>query len=77
MAKLIFTIPGVEMTVVDARKADNEIILEIAARVTSWWRLLYWYIREYYEVPWYMWPWVLALIAAHGLRGELGCYDDE
>jgi hypothetical protein len=77
MAKLTFTIPGVEMTVTDARKVDNEVVLEIAAKVTNWWRLLYCYIREYYEVPWYMWPYVLAFVALHGLRGELGYYDDE
>ena len=77
MAKLIFAIPGVEMTVTDMRKGDSEITLEIAARVTNWWRLLYWYIREYYVIPWYVWPYVLMLIAAHGLRGELGFYNSE
>jgi uncharacterized membrane protein len=75
MAQMILTIPGIEMTVTDVRKAENEIILEIAARVTNWWRLLYWYIREYYEIPWYMWPYVLMLVAMHGFKGELGLYD--
>jgi len=75
MAKLIFTIPGIEMTVTDICKGDNEITLEIAARVTNWWRLLYWYIKEYYAVPWYMWPYTLGLVAVHGLKGELGLYN--
>ena len=74
MARMILTIPGVEVTVTDVNRGNKDII-EIAARVTNWWRLLYWYIREYYEVPWYMWPYVLWIVGTHGLKGELGLYD--
>jgi len=77
MAKMILTIPGVETTVTDISKDNKDITVEIAARVTNWWRLLYWYIREYYEVPWYMWPYVLWIVGTHGLRGKLGLYDRE
>ena len=76
MARMILTIPGVEVTVTDVNRGNKDII-EIAARVTNWWRLLYWYIREYYEVPWYMWPYVLWIVGTHGLRGKLGLYDRE
>jgi len=75
MARMILAIPGVQMTVTDIRKNNKDITLEIAARVTNWWRLLFWYFREHYDIPWHMWPYVLVLIAVHGLKGELGLYD--
>jgi hypothetical protein len=75
MAEMILAIPGVQMTVTDISKKDNDITVEIAARVTNWWRLLFWYVREYYEIPWYMWPYALGLVGICGLKGELGFYD--
>jgi len=75
MARMILTTPGVEMTVTGISRDDKDITIEIAARVTNWWRLLFWYVKEYYDVPWYVWPYVLWVIAVHGAKGKLGLYD--